>query len=859
MLRGLLTAAALFLAAPNLAAAEPDYARDVKPLREVLRLPRGGPAEGRARLDAGQLVLKGDKRGPVVVPGKPDESPLIEVITPTAATPRGCRRRARASRSPRRTSRCSASGSRPGRRRPTNRSPKTRRTTGPISRPAARRSQRREPRGGTRSTRSSPPSARSTASPPTPEADKPTLLRRVYLDLIGLPPTPAELHAFLAGRRRRTPTRRWSIELLALAACTASAGAGTGWTSGATATRSGYGEEFRYSQRHVWRWRDWIVESLNADKGYDRMIVEMLAGDEIAPADPRHAPRHRLPRAQLVQVQPQRLDPGHGRVHGGRASSASRSRCAGCHDHKYDPISQAGLLPLPRVLRAARRPHRPRARPAGHEQGRRRPRLRQDAGRPDVPVRPRRRADAGQVAGADAGRAGVFGTDPAVTAITFTPEGLRRARCPAARPRPAGSRRPISTPPRPPRSGRPRPLPPRSDGSGHRGGRGAEGTRIEAVPARHVRQEGQRPLEGAERAVGVGDGQARLQGAVHVRHRDREEGPPGGPDGPHPSTRRPAADIGGIGFSYDVDGKDFQAVYINAGSSSAVRPFHRVNGQDTYPPEGVVPFPVKLNDEVTLDFAVRGNLLNVWANGKLTSVYRLPVARKAGGFTIWAHDATAEFCEVTLAELPDSVPLAEKRGRTAPSPVGGPVVLTKADAEKLVSQAEAAAVAGERPSKPPAPRSPRSRPALAADAAQFAEPRRSEGEVARARRRQGRAAGRGARGRRGGAERRCRQVAAAKAKPTADAAAAKDDPTYTPLVKVDAASSTGRRLALAKWIADAGEPADRPRRGRTTSGCGTSAPRWCRRSPTSASTARRRRTRSCSTGWPSSSSSRSGR
>ena len=44
--------------------------------------------------------------------------------------------------------------------------------------------------------------------------------------------------------------------------------------------------EVRNSQRHIWQWRDWIIESLNQDKGYDRMILEMLAGDEIAPTDP---------------------------------------------------------------------------------------------------------------------------------------------------------------------------------------------------------------------------------------------------------------------------------------------------------------------------------------------------------------------------------------------------------------------------------------------------------------------------------------------------------------------------------------------------------------------------------------------
>ena len=44
--------------------------------------------------------------------------------------------------------------------------------------------------------------------------------------------------------------------------------------------------QVRYSQRHIWRWRDWTIESLNQNKPYDRMIVEMLAGDELAPGDP---------------------------------------------------------------------------------------------------------------------------------------------------------------------------------------------------------------------------------------------------------------------------------------------------------------------------------------------------------------------------------------------------------------------------------------------------------------------------------------------------------------------------------------------------------------------------------------------
>src|SRR5215211_2161831 len=102
----------------------------------------------------------------------------------------------------------------------------------------------------------------------------------------------------------------------------------------------GNGEEYRYSQRHVWRWRDWIVESLNADKGYDRMIVEMLAGDEIAPGD-RDTLRatgylarnwYKFNRTAWIQDTVEYTAAGFLGI---------TLRCARCHDHKYDPVSQA--------------------------------------------------------------------------------------------------------------------------------------------------------------------------------------------------------------------------------------------------------------------------------------------------------------------------------------------------------------------------------------------------------------------------------------------------------------------------------------------------------------------------------------
>jgi hypothetical protein len=271
--------------------------------------------------------------------------------------------------------------------------------------------------------------------------------------------------------------------------------------------------------------------------------------------------------------------------------------------------------------------------------------------------------------------------------------------------------------------------------------------------------------------------------------------------------------IGSVGLSYDVGDRDFQAVYINAGSSSAVRPFHRVKGQDSYPQEGVVPVPVKVGDEVTLEFAVRGNLLNVWVNGKLASVYRLPVPRKAGTFTLWAHDATAEFLEVRLAELPDSIPLADKPGEFRPSLVGGPVTLTKADAEKLVKQAEAAAALANARWAAARANAEAVEARIAADTSKVAAAPETTWKplaLAAAKTERRAAALKAAEAllalERAAPPDMAKIATARKAKEAADAAAAKDDGAYTPLIPMEPAASTGRRLALARWIADAKNP-----------------------------------------------------
>ena len=174
---------------------------------------------------------------------------------------------------------------------------------------------------------------------PRPEADKSTLLRRVYLDLIGLPPTPEELHAFLndssADAYEKVVDRllldprygeRWGRHWMDVWRYSDWAG----WTDGG---------QIRDSQPHIWHWRDWIIDALNSDKGYDRMILEMLAADEIAPDNPAtlRATGFLARNYKMLSREKWLEDTVE---HTFLAFQATTIGCARCHDHMFDPILQ---------------------------------------------------------------------------------------------------------------------------------------------------------------------------------------------------------------------------------------------------------------------------------------------------------------------------------------------------------------------------------------------------------------------------------------------------------------------------------------------------------------------------------------
>ncbi len=187
---------------------------------------------------------------------------------------------------------------------------------------------------------------------PLPDADRRTLIRRAYLDLTGLPPSPEAVAAFVADKNPKA----WDalIERL-LASPQYGEQWGRHWLDiWRYSDWYGYRKsgQVRYSQRHIWRWRDWTVESLNANKPYSQMIVEMLAGDEVAPADPNivratgFLARNWYMFNRNVWLQDTV-------EYTSTAFLGVTMKCARCHNHKYDPIPQTDYY----RLRAFFEPH----------------------------------------------------------------------------------------------------------------------------------------------------------------------------------------------------------------------------------------------------------------------------------------------------------------------------------------------------------------------------------------------------------------------------------------------------------------------------------------------------------------------
>jgi mono/diheme cytochrome c family protein len=186
---------------------------------------------------------------------------------------------------------------------------------------------------------------------PSPQADRRTLIRRAYLDLTGLPPSPEEVEAFI----RDTKPAAWErlVDRLLTSPHYGERWA-RHWLDLVRYADSG-GFEFDVDRPDAWRYRDYVVNSFNSDKPYDRFIREQLAGDEYSyDTSPEMKDASQETQEAIIATGFLRLGPeGGGGGERGRQDSLDdlitttsltfmglTVGCARCHDHKFDPITQ---------------------------------------------------------------------------------------------------------------------------------------------------------------------------------------------------------------------------------------------------------------------------------------------------------------------------------------------------------------------------------------------------------------------------------------------------------------------------------------------------------------------------------------
>jgi hypothetical protein len=177
---------------------------------------------------------------------------------------------------------------------------------------------------------------------PSPEAPRETLLRRVTLDLTGLPPTPAEVDAFLADA---SPDAYPRLVDRLLASPRYGEHLATDWLDGAR-----YGDSHGFADdytRTMWHWRDWVIDALNRNLSFDRFTVAQLAGDLLPGATQQDTIATGFNRNSRANTESGSIDE-EWRVENAidRVETTATvflgltMGCARCHDHKYDPISQ---------------------------------------------------------------------------------------------------------------------------------------------------------------------------------------------------------------------------------------------------------------------------------------------------------------------------------------------------------------------------------------------------------------------------------------------------------------------------------------------------------------------------------------
>ena len=653
-----LLAATLLILARQADAAEVDYLRDVKPILHERCFACHGALKQEAslRLDTGELIRQGGDSGESIQPGNASESLLIERIAAQSEdermppegkplTPEEIHRL---------KSWIDAGAVSPADEQPDEDPSKHWAFQLPIQ------SKLPEPKDS--EWRRNPIDAFIAAEresknlTPVPQVERQLLLRRVYLDLIGLPPTRAELQAFLDDTSDEAYERvvnellesphygeRWGRHWMDV------------WRY---SDWFGLGAQLRNSQKHIWHWRDWIVESLNEDKGYDRMIIEMLAADEVAPTD--HDTLRAtgfLARNYYLFNRTTWLDDTI--EHTSQAFLALTMQCSKCHDHKYDPISQVDYY----RMRALFEPHQVRLDVLPGQID-----LEKDGlprvfdAHPDEPTYLHIRGDA---ASPDKDRV----ITPGVPAIL------------------ASGERPIEPVDLPPESYNPalqafvlddnQQVATQAIATATKSLAQARSVLVsleaaavatasavvnEPESAKLVLKDDFKQIDAERWEVGTGEWKVEgdtlnqtQTGASRAYLRTRRE---------HPADFEATLKFtttGGekwrsVGLAFDVADDREKMIYLSAVSpGSKLQVSYKTGANQSYPPTGKVDLPVSLDTPYEMSIRVRDQLVNVSLDGQHLLAYELPVERSVGRIDLVAFDAMAKFHSIEMFELSPTI------------------------------------------------------------------------------------------------------------------------------------------------------------------------------------------------------------
>ena len=800
-----------------------DYLQDIKPVLQEKCFSCHGALkqQGGLRVDTVDSLIKGGDSGAALVARKPDESLLIDVLTGDA----GFRMPPEDEGSPLTDDEIKlfvrwiqAGASAPENEEPQT-DPRAWWSYRPIADPAV-------PTPEDAAWRSLPIDAFIAAArnkqglTHRPDASAAVWLRRVHLDLIGLPPTRDELLTFL---KDDSPEARERVVDDLLSRPQYGERWGRHWMD-IWRYSDWYGRrasnEIRYSQRHIWRWRDWIVESLNADKGYDQMIREMLAADEIASDDPSILPAtgylgrnwYKFDRNVWLFDTVEKTS---------EALLGLTMRCSRCHDHKYDPITQLDYY----RFRAFFEPHDVRIDPVSAnvptetDNGKSKvladgiPRIfdkeidaktfvfRRGDGRypdeenpltPAVPV--------------------IFGGDPiAIEPVELPPGGYYPSLRPEVRDtfleqadrqiaeltkQLTAAKEAVDIAAKKVKAGKlAAAKSPTSDEK--------DATDFLSDDFSQPRPDDWQTINGdwayenghlTEKAV--------TSFATMVTKKN------------HPANFQvklryvplQPGNYRSIGFSFDFQDKgNSQDVYTSTGDArQSVQAFHRTGGKQVYPRVGIVQTELKVGEPADLLVTVRGTQLSIDLNGERKLDYVLPIKRQPGKFALWVHNGSAEFHSLQISELTESLDDLERKLRNARNAVTlTELKLKTSNAERDAIEARIAAdvalhfrtdEAEQQNAAMSASKAERVVAVLKAEETvaesehQLAELQVAKAEVA-------------------SIEKLEKQLADARAK-FEDARAAEDkaDGKYTSVGTVYPKASTGRRTALANWIASPSNP-----------------------------------------------------